>query len=160
MQHIKPQFIVLSFVLLHQQFPMDSCDVFSHIFQGCFSNTCVSEAILQDTVKMVVIWTQQHITHPDSKVHGPTWGPSGADRTQVGPMLAPWTLLSGQCKPCVYFSICTLHDTMEQKGHHTDRFLYPPPIKLRGCILVSLCPSVCPSVRPSVIEIVSPLCLP
>ena len=25
----------------------------------------------------------------------PIWGPSGADRTQVGPMLAPWTLLSG-----------------------------------------------------------------
>ena len=23
------------------------------------------------------------------------WGPSGADNTQVGPMLAPWTLLSG-----------------------------------------------------------------
>ena len=32
---------------------------------------------------------------PDSKDHGPTWGPSGADRTRVGPMLAPWTLLSG-----------------------------------------------------------------
>ena len=32
----------------------------------------------------------------DSKVHGDnSWGPSGADRTQVGPMLAPWTLLSG-----------------------------------------------------------------
>ena len=29
------------------------------------------------------------------RVPGPTWGPSGADRTQVGPMLAPWTLLSG-----------------------------------------------------------------
>ena len=27
---------------------------------------------------------------------GPTWGPSGAGRTQVGPMLVPWTLLSGQ----------------------------------------------------------------
>ena len=26
---------------------------------------------------------------------GSTWGPSGADRTQVGPVLAPWTLLSG-----------------------------------------------------------------
>ena len=26
---------------------------------------------------------------------GLTWGPSGADRTQVGPMSAPWTLLSG-----------------------------------------------------------------
>ena len=26
---------------------------------------------------------------------GPTWGPPGNDRTQVGPMLAPWALLSG-----------------------------------------------------------------
>ena len=26
---------------------------------------------------------------------GPTWGQSGATRTQVGPMLAPWSLLSG-----------------------------------------------------------------
>ena len=26
---------------------------------------------------------------------GPTWHTPGADRTQVGPMLAPWTLLSG-----------------------------------------------------------------
>ena len=26
---------------------------------------------------------------------GPTWDPPGDDRTQVGPMLAPWTLLSG-----------------------------------------------------------------
>ena len=30
-----------------------------------------------------------------SRFMGPTWGPSGAERTQVGPMLAPWTLLSG-----------------------------------------------------------------
>ena len=30
---------------------------------------------------------------------GPTWGPSGAGRTQVGPMLAPWTLLSGAAWP-------------------------------------------------------------
>ena len=29
---------------------------------------------------------------------GPTWGPSGTDRTQMGPMLAPWTLLSGTMK--------------------------------------------------------------
>ena len=26
---------------------------------------------------------------------GPSWGPPGDDRTQMGPMLAPWTLLSG-----------------------------------------------------------------
>ena len=31
---------------------------------------------------------------PDSKVYGANMGPPGADRTQVGPMLAPWTLLS------------------------------------------------------------------
>ena len=30
-----------------------------------------------------------------AKFMGPTWGPSGANRTQVGPMLAPWTLLAG-----------------------------------------------------------------
>ena len=42
-------------------------------------------------------------THQDScavisliaRFMGPTWGPSGADRPHVGPMLAPWTLLSG-----------------------------------------------------------------
>ena len=32
---------------------------------------------------------------PDSKVHGTNMGPSGADRTQVGPIFAPWTLLFG-----------------------------------------------------------------
>ena len=26
---------------------------------------------------------------------GPTWGPPGAGKTHMGPMLAPWTLLSG-----------------------------------------------------------------
>ena len=43
---------------------------------------------------------------------GPTWGPSGADRTQVGPMLAPWILLSGM--PTVtrqqpQFTVCRCH---------------------------------------------------
>ena len=31
---------------------------------------------------------------------GPTWGPSGASRTQMGPILAPWTLLSGYQRTC------------------------------------------------------------
>ena len=35
------------------------------------------------------------ITSLIARLMGPTWGPSGTDRTQVGPMLAPWTLLSG-----------------------------------------------------------------
>ena len=53
---------------------------------------------------------------------GPTWGPSGADRTQVGPMLAPWTLLSGtlQCRP-------------SQSGASVNSIIEPmifPPAKL------------------------------
>ena len=33
---------------------------------------------------------------------GQTWGPHGADMTQAGPMLAPWTLLSGYVYPVQY----------------------------------------------------------
>ena len=52
------------------------------------------------------LWTRPLSIHahkssaPDSKVHGMglTWVPSGADRTQVGLMLAQWTLLSGANK--------------------------------------------------------------
>ena len=36
-----------------------------------------------------------HKSSQIARFMGPTWGPPGADRTQVGPMLAPWTLLSG-----------------------------------------------------------------
>ena len=45
---------------------------------------------------------------------GPTWGSSGADRTQVGPMLAPWTLLFGMSSydeitlPFPNFNGCTV----------------------------------------------------
>ena len=41
---------------------------------------------------MTTIWIVTLI----ARFMGPTWGPSGADRIQVGPMLAPWTLLSGK----------------------------------------------------------------
>ena len=42
-----------------------------------------------------------HIVHISSQIARfvrPTWGPSGADRTQVGPMLVPWTLLPGMIR--------------------------------------------------------------
>ena len=35
------------------------------------------------------------VTSTIARFVGPTWDPSGADRTQVGPMLAIWTLLYG-----------------------------------------------------------------
>ena len=34
-----------------------------------------------------------------TKFMGPTWGPPGTSRRQLGPMLAPWTLLSGTIFP-------------------------------------------------------------
>ena len=49
-----------------------------------------------------VLCTDNHISTKSSKATliarfmGPTWGPSGADTTEAGPMLAPWILLSGQ----------------------------------------------------------------
>ena len=49
------------------------------------------------------------VTSLISRVMGPTWGPSGAARTQVGPMLAPWTLLSGVIQLFAKFkTICIL----------------------------------------------------
>ena len=42
---------------------------------------------------------------------GPTWGPSGADRTQVGPMFAPRTLLSGNI---------TYSNTVRMAEHNSD----------------------------------------
>ena len=53
---------------------------------------------------------------------GPTWGPSGADRTQVGPMLAPWTLLSGKsslvhCGWLVFYLYVPLLSTETRKRH-------------------------------------------
>ena len=33
--------------------------------------------------------------NPDSKVHGAKMGPPVSCRPQMGPMMAPWTLLSG-----------------------------------------------------------------
>ena len=58
---------------------------------------------------------------------GPTWGPSGADRTQVGPMLAPWTFLSGYVSSVIYGSCNRIHVYRNQrmiadKGKRNDDY--------------------------------------
>ena len=60
----------------------------------------------EDTPQMGPFWPHESCYHAlfvrvtkgtqIARFMGPTWGPSGADRTQVGPMLGPWTLLSVQ----------------------------------------------------------------
>ena len=74
--------------------------------------------------------------YPDSKVHGasmgPTWGPPGSCRPQMGPVLASWTLLSGNYWGCVlstdrfpFYWLCTtdcvpfmlFHDDVIKRKH-------------------------------------------
>ena len=56
----------------------------------------------EELLDPLVIYCFSHFKQGEKIIHaliarfmGPTWGPSGADRTQVGSMLAPWILLSG-----------------------------------------------------------------
>ena len=51
-----------------------------HCFEWLFIKLCVQQICIISLI---------------ARFMGPTWGPSGADRTQVGPLLAQWTLLSG-----------------------------------------------------------------
>ena len=52
-------------------------------------------------LSMVVLFTNACINFTATKhaqiakYMGPTWGPPGSSRPQMGPMLAPWTLLWG-----------------------------------------------------------------
>ena len=48
---------------------------------------------------------------------GSTWGPSGADRTQVGPMLAPWTFLSGNTQ---FIRLHRIHICLTQRIVNTQ----------------------------------------
>ena len=52
---------------------------------------------------------------------GPIWGPPGADRTQVGPMLAPWILFSG--KHWFWNNVCSQY----AKPHHVTYSIMLPP---------------------------------
>ena len=48
---------------------------------------------------------------------GPTWGPPGDDRTQVGPMMAPWTLLSGEQRSS-FVALCFNHMMQQDTLNH------------------------------------------
>ena len=62
-----------------------------------------------------------------AKFMGPTWGPSGADRTQVGPMLAPWTLLSGTL---------IRHTTVPRKFEEWSIFMAKKLVLTLCCVVV------------------------
>ena len=67
---------------------------------------------------------------------GPTWGPSGADRTQVGPTLAPWTLLSGLALTLAIADGLVLKDILVISIHNTDsRLLFSGKCYINGYFL-------------------------
>ena len=63
----------------------------------------VPEWPIDNETILVLVLPQKRLLHSPrvtqptliAKFMGPTWGPPGADRTQLGPMWATWTLLSG-----------------------------------------------------------------
>ena len=46
-------------------------------------------------INCYILWFLWYLNTQIAKFMGPTWGPPGCCRPQIGPMLAPWTLLSG-----------------------------------------------------------------
>ena len=52
-------------------------------------------AYLQDGLSVLHDNLHHEIVSLIARLMGPTWGPSGTGRSQVGPILAPWFLLSG-----------------------------------------------------------------
>ena len=80
-------FVVLCFVVLYYQFLVLLCDGFTCDLHCYHWSNHISFFPLTGAIISLI-----------ARFMGPTWGPSGAERaerTQVGPMLAPWTLLSG-----------------------------------------------------------------
>ena len=89
---------------LYGSVAFDQCKM-ADILQTVFSNVFL--------MKIIMVWIKVHwslflkgsvgnkLTHIQlmtsliARFMGPAWVPSGAEMTQVGPMLAPWTLLSG-----------------------------------------------------------------
>ena len=59
-----------------------------------------------------------HLSTLIARFMGPTWGPSWVYRIQVGPMLAPWTSLSGNIWECLSFE-----DARSNKHICNNRFL-------------------------------------
>ena len=82
-------------------FKQNSYPVSKNASRLCDISTGILENYVHCASLFVPIWYQPYhirFTHVSSLIARsmePTWGPSGADRAQVGPMLGPWALLSG-----------------------------------------------------------------
>ena len=109
-QRIFDFFHLMHFIVKQHEFP-------AVVHGRCRLHTtlCLSDVKRQAIVSTTLI----------ARFMGPTWGPRGDDRTQVGPMLAPQTLISGNdelpslrslwltlCKLCWYPHTCVFENTL------------------------------------------------
>ena len=77
------------------------CKLFTSCYAECDVGHFLSKLIWLFMISNMLSLTRRHdgkwlLRTLITRSTGPTRGPSGADRTQVGPMLAQWTLLSGK----------------------------------------------------------------
>ena len=71
-----------------------------------------------------------HIPSQIARFMWPTWGPPGADRTLVGPMLAPWTLLSRISRNWIYAKINIFISYVEHRSQIPLEFKSRVTLKL------------------------------
>ena len=85
----------------------------------------------------------EQVTTLRARFMGPTWGPPGACRPQVGPMLAPWILLSGKPQPDKILMITspTAHMCISstQQVYHSHNVLAWKSMRTLSTLLVLLC---------------------
>ena len=76
-------------IMLNKYFA--KCQMMTGLFPNCFFLFKKSRVPRRSSIQIWLLLFTALIP----RCMGPTEGPSGAHRSQVGPMLAPWTLLSG-----------------------------------------------------------------
>ena len=92
-----------------------------------FENTVSEVMITQFGLHELTVSTEAYgLT---ARFVGPTWGPSRADRTQVGPMLAPWTLLSG-CSCSTFLSHLPCQLQFYHLNYFPNKYQFNPDHKL------------------------------
>ena len=70
-----------------------------------------------------------------TKFMGPTWGPPGSCRPHMGPMLAPWTLLSKCYSSNISFDIDYLdYNFVKQQCQTLEKNVYRSDVQVSGAI--------------------------
>ena len=104
-----------------------ACHIAYDFFVSIEASPCMCKCMETTWKQMFESTSDNHLTIHNSipsqiaKFMGPTWGPPGSCRTQIGPVLAPWTLLSGMYR---YRHVATRTDSHAYKLGDTVWVIY------------------------------------